>query len=301
MHRRADPREHPQQSADRQPDHLQRETVGDDPHGSDLPGPGERLQSNLELSGDHRLRERDLQPGPQGGVHHQRNRRALGSRPRTQGPSVRGFRRLPLGASLGDRRPSRRIHDQPRCGRRPVCLPRLSGQLRLGGPGPLSQQLQDRHLRDHLADADRAAGRGHLLRRTEAGRSVSPVHGRLRLRDQCQARRFGAARPGDRSADRRVRRSAAGPLRSVPVASLRLGSRPDGHADRVHDLRSRWRFLPMERRPCRPAFQPELRPRLRPAWRSLPRSHPALQAGARRGHLQPGRRRLQLVHAETRP
>ena len=68
-----------------------------------------------------------------------------------------------------------------------------------------------------------------------------------RLRHQRQAGRLDPARPGDRPADRLLRRPAAGPVRRLPAASLRLRPRPDGDPDPLHGLPSTRDFFPWNR------------------------------------------------------
>ena len=123
-------------------------------------------------------------------------------------PSSRASPPRPSEIKIGDRHPAARLHDQPRRRRRPERLHRRRGQLRLRGPGRLPRQLQDRHLRDRLADPRRTPDRLDLHRRTEARRPVPPVHDRLGLRDQRQADRLDQARSPDRPADRLLRRPA---------------------------------------------------------------------------------------------
>ena len=87
-----------------------------------------------------------------------------------------------------------------------------------------------------------------LHRRTEAGQPVPALHDRPRLRHPRQARRIRPARSEDRPADDQRRRPAAGPVRKVRPAPVRLRPRPDGDADALHDLPGRRALHPLERR-----------------------------------------------------
>ena len=70
------------------------------------------------------------------------------------------------------------------------------------GPAECPDHRQDRHLRDRLPGLQRNAQRLRLHRRTQARRPVPPLHDRLGLRHQHQARRLVQAQLRNRAADR---------------------------------------------------------------------------------------------------
>ena len=199
--------------------------------------PEQPLRSRSQLSGDHRLRERDLQTGPLRQPDHRRDRLRLGPQRRAERPAVRGLRRLALGDQIGHRDPARRASRStptPPTGRA-TCT---DAQANFGSEGPAECPDNSKIGTFSIGSPtpQRAARRLRLHRRTEARRPVPPLHDRLGLRHQRQAGRLGQARPRNRPADRLLRRPAPGPLRRLPAAPLRRRPRPDGDPDVLHDL-----------------------------------------------------------------
>ena len=98
----------------------------------------------------------------------------------------------------------------------------------------------------------------------------------------------GPPGPADRPADGRLRRPAAGPVRGVRPAPLRLRPRPDGDADPLHRLPGRGRLLSPGTTPlARPALEPIFGLDSGPQRHALPGPDPALQPAPRRRHLEP--------------
>ena len=88
--------------------------------GHDLPEPGHRGRSDIDLRPDHQLRPPDLQAGRPGQADHHGGRLPLRDRPDRQGAPAAEQSRLAVAGPVGDPQPPRRADDQPRCRRRPV-------------------------------------------------------------------------------------------------------------------------------------------------------------------------------------
>ena len=143
----------------------------------------------------------------------------LGAEPQLQGSPDARLHPVALAGEVGDRQPAAGADDQPGRRRRADRLQRLAGELPQRGPRRMPRQRQDRHDLPRHSGARRAADRLHLHRRTEARGPVPPVHDPQRIRHQREADRVGPARPGDRPADRTLRRPAAG-ARSTTSTSI---------------------------------------------------------------------------------
>ena len=159
------------------------------------------------------------------------------------------------------------------------------GQLRQRGPGQLPGQLEDRQLRHRHAGADRPADRLALLRRaaaraTSTGSSWSPAASGSTPSSSPRC----SPDPETGQADRRRRRPAAGPVRRVQPAPLRLRPRPDRDADPLHDLPGRLDLRPLERHARLPALAARSSASTRartaaPARAQVRPFHPRLVAG----------------------
>ena len=147
---------------------LHRAAADRKPRGDQLQEPEQPLAGAGELSADDQLRETDLQPRAQPGADEHR----VGC-PRPASTCSSGIRSSwdrPIRRPSFDRRRSRcpRADDQPRRRRRPDRLHRRAGELRQRGPGRLSRQLEDRHLR---RSAPRPSTARSTARSTSANRS----------------------------------------------------------------------------------------------------------------------------------
>ena len=136
----------------------------------------------------------------------------------------------------------------------------------------------------------------------QARQPVPPVHGRLGLRHEHQARRLVSSRPADRAADHLIRRSATASLRNFPAASVCFRQGADGDAR-----------PPARSTPSAPTCSPgtrrwPIRPRPRssasnsgPHGSQCPGQIRPFEPSLVGRHLQPHGRRLLLLHAEARP
>ena len=145
------------------------------------------------------------------------------------------------------------------------------------GPGRLPRQLEDRQLRHRDAGARRPADRLALLRRAEAGQPVPGLHGRQRLRHQRQARRLVLPDPKTGQLTMTRRRPAAGAVRKVQPAPLRLRSRPRRHADPLRHLPGRLALRALERELAPQHSKPIISRQHGAERRPLPGRNPPLQ------------------------
>ena len=185
-----------------------------------------------QLPGDDRLRKPEIRPGLQPRPDQQRGRPALGARHPAQGrtssspakprrPSTlrSGTLTLPEGLTI----------NPDAADGQTACTDAQAG-FGTEQPGPLPGQLEDRDDGSDDARPRRPPARLALHRPAETGRPVPGVHDLRRLRDPRQAARLLPARPADGQADGGGREPAAGPVRSVQPAPVRLRPRPGGDA-----------------------------------------------------------------------
>ena len=107
--------------------------------------------------------------------------------------------------------------------------------------------------------------------------------------------------PPNRPAHRLLRKPSPGPLRRIRHPPLLRRTGPDRDPDPLHPLSDLRQVLPLGRIAARSRLEQALRSRIRPPRRRLPGRSSPLQPEPASRHLQPGRRRLFLLHPEAQP
>ena len=146
---------------------------------------------------------------------------------------LEGTGAVAVAAALGDPDPARRADDQPRRRRRPDRLhatPRPTSAPR--APAAARTAPRSAPSKSHTPALDGPLIGSLYIGEPQPGQPVPRLHDLRRLRDPREARRRGpprSRRPGQLTMS--VDRPAAGPVRRVRPAPLRLRPRPDGDPD----------------------------------------------------------------------